>query len=182
MTHNTTRPGNNAMNIRQALKSQYHAAMDMLKQSIERCPDNLWDSKDDPVPFWRVAYHTLYFTHLYLNQTLADFTPWEHHKDDYHDLPWPPDSAPAIDDPYSKSQLLDYWEICDEFVETAVDRLDLDAPDSGFPWHTGFPKLDHQLQNIRHIQHHTALLAGRLRTTMGTAGDVAWVRFRNSTQ
>ena len=49
----------------------------------------------------------------------------------------------------------------------AVDRLDLDAWECGFPWYR-LPKLDHQINNIRHIQHHAALLAGRLRLAAGT--------------
>ena len=84
----------------------------MLKQAIEQCPDVLWAGDAYPVPFWRVAYHTLYFTHLYLQQTEQDFRPWEHHRDEYHDLPWPPDSGSSIDDPYTKDQLLEYWRLC----------------------------------------------------------------------
>ena len=166
------------MDIKPALKCQYHAALDMLKQAIERCPDDMWNDTTHPVGFWQVTYHTLYFTHLYLHQTLADFKPWAHHKADYHDLPWPADSGKPIDDPYTKSQILAYWRICDAFVETGVDALSLAAEDSGFPWHAGFPKLAHQMMNIRHIQHHTAILAGRLRRKLGTKGDVAWVRYR----
>ncbi|MCA9257157.1 MAG: DinB family protein [Phycisphaerales bacterium] len=167
------------MDIRRALKGQFHAALDMLKRVIELCPDDMWTRADGPVPFWQVAYHTLYFTHLYLHQTHAEFTPWEHHKADYHDLPWPADSAAAPASPYTKAQVLDYWRLCDAFVESALDALDLSAAQSGFPWHADFPKLDHQLQNLRHIQHHTASLSRRLRDAMGDDGDVAWVRFRH---
>ncbi|MCB9857482.1 MAG: DinB family protein [Phycisphaerales bacterium] len=167
------------MDVKRALKGQYHAALDMLKRAIELCPDDAWTDDASTLPFWQVAYHTLYFTHLYLNQTEGDFVPWEHHKPDYHDLPWPADSGTTPEHPYDKSQLLAYWRICDEFVDTAVDRLDLDATDSGFSWHKGFPKLDHQLQNLRHIQHHTAILSARLRANAGDAADIAWVRFRH---
>lgn len=164
------------MNMRTALKGQYHAALAMLKQAVETCPDELWDGGPYPVPFWRVAYHTLYFTHLYLQQTEQDFQPWEHHRDEYHDLPWPPGSGPTIDDPYSKAQLLEYWRLCDAMIDEQVDRLDLDAAESGFPWHKTTPKLEHQLHNIRHIQHHTAILSGRLRIASGEDGAVDWVR------
>ena len=58
-------------------------------------------------------------------------------------------------------------------VDEAEAKLDLDATQCGFSWHQ-MPKLDHQLQNIRHIQHHTALLSGRLRQARGT--DIRWVR------
>ncbi len=162
------------MNIRAALKSQYHAAMAMLRQAMDHCPDDLWNGGGYPVPFWRVAYHTLYFTHLYLQQTEAEFRPWEHHRDDYHDLPWPTDRAAPIEDPYTRAQLLDYWQRCDGMIDDAVDGLDLDATSSGFSWHKSMPKLDHQLQNLRHIQHHAAILSGRLR--LANAAEVEWVR------
>jgi len=162
------------MNLKPALKRQYHAALAMLRQAIEDCPEDLWNAGPHPVPFWRVAYHTLYFLHLYVQPDLEAFVPWELHREDYHDLPWPPGSGPKIDVPYSKAQMLDYWAICDGVLDAAVNRLDLAAQDCGFPWHRGMPKLDHQLHNLRHIQHHTALLAGRLRSFDGT--EVRWVR------
>jgi len=46
--------------------------------------------------------------------------------------------------------------------------LDLDSAESGFSWYQ-MSKLEHQLVNIRHIQHHGAQLADRLRS----AADIA---------
>jgi hypothetical protein len=55
------------MNIQSALKSQYHAALKTLRLAVEKCPDALWDNPaDGPAPFWRVVYHTLFYTHFYL--------------------------------------------------------------------------------------------------------------------
>lgn len=162
------------MDVRSALKGQYHAAMGMLRQAIDHCPDELWNGGPYAVRFWRVAYHTLYATHLYLQQREQDFCPWVHHREGYDDLPWPPGSGPKIDDSYSREQILDYWTFCDAMIDAAVDRLDLDAPESGFSWHQTMPKFEHQIHNIRHIQHHAALLSGRLRQANGT--DIRWVR------
>ena len=36
-------------------------------------------------------------------------------------------------------------------------------------------KLEHQINNIRHVQHHAGLLARRLRLARGT--DIEWVGF-----
>ena len=165
------------MNVQAALKSQYHAALAMLKQTVEQCPEDLWVGGGYPVAFWRVAYHTLFFTHLYLQPNVEAFCPWKHHRDEQEclgTLPYPPHREPKIGAPYAKSQLLEYWELCDAMVDTAVDQLDLDANECGFPWYK-LPKLDHQINNIRHVQHHAALLAGRLRLAQGT--DVGWVGF-----
>ena len=47
-------------------------------------------------------------------------------------------------------------------VDRSVDALNLESPESGFSWYP-ISKLEHQIVNIRHIQHHTAQLADRLR-------------------
>ena len=52
------------MDIRSALKSQYHAALKALRLAIELCPDDRWDDPaDGAAAFWRVAYHTLHYAH-----------------------------------------------------------------------------------------------------------------------
>jgi len=53
--------------IKPILKSQYHAAFSMLEQAIERCPEALWTATDHPNPFWHVAYHALFCTHILNN-------------------------------------------------------------------------------------------------------------------
>jgi hypothetical protein len=163
------------MNIPAALKGQYHAALAMLKQAIAQCPDDLWAGGENPVAFWRVVYHTLFYTHLYLQPNVESFRPWQRHRAEHECLGPPhhaPNRQPEIGDPYTKTQLLEYWQFCDQMVDTAVDRLDLDAAECGFPWYP-LPKLDHQIVNIRHLQHHTALLAGRLRQANGI--DIEWM-------
>ena len=177
--------------LRSALKSQYHAALAMLREAIEKCPDDLWASDEYTNRFWRIAYHTLYFTHLYLQPTVHDFRPWEHHQtsiQDMDDIPSPPDileltelphRPPQTGEPYSKARVLEYWELCDRMIGEGVDRLDVFAPESGFPWYE-IPKIEHQLVNIRHIQHHTGQLTDRIRTA--TASGVEWAGARGRRQ
>lgn len=71
-------------------------------------------------------------------------------------------TLPLVPEPYRKAQTLAYWAICDRAVDAAVDGLDLLSPQSGFPWYR-ISKLEHQLVNLRHLQHHAAQLADRLR-------------------
>ena len=145
------------------LKSQYHAALAMLRDAIEQCPDAEWLSRDHKNAFWQVAYHVLFFAHLYLQQNETTFVLWsQHHGDD--------DGTRG--EPYSKAQVLEYWSFVDHAVDGAVDLLDLESPESGFSWYT-MSKLEHQLVNIRHVQHHSAQLADRLRS----AADIGikWV-------
>jgi hypothetical protein len=163
------------MDMRSALKSQYHAALAMLRQAVDRCPDELWTAAGHPSPFWQVAYHAVFFTHLYLQPDEEAFRPWELHREEYQflgNVPWPPYCPPKLGEPYSKSQVLEYWRVCDAMVDAAVDQLDLEAEECGFWWYK-MPKLEHQMMNIRHIQHHAAVLADRLPADIAEALD--WV-------
>ncbi len=85
-------------------------------------------------------------------------------------------SQPVFPNPYSKAQVLELWAICDGLVDGAVDGFDLDSPECGFWWYT-MGKLEHQFINIRHIQHHTAQLADRLRVAKDVG--VPWVGMRH---
>jgi hypothetical protein len=157
------------------LKSQYQAALAMLEQTIEQCPEDLWTSGDHPNPFWHVAYHALFCTHMYLQPNEAAFHPWEHHREEYQflgALPWPPQRKPNIGEPYTKAQVMEYLRMCAAMADAAVEKLDLEAPESGFGWYK-MSKLEHQFVNLRHLQHHTGQLADRLRQHVGIGTD--WV-------
>ncbi len=155
------------MPIKESIKSQYHAALAMLGQAIEMCPEALWEDAAYANPFWRVAYHTLIYTHFYLQPTEGDFVPWEQHMEGMQLLG---PSAPEAD-AYSRGDLLDYLRHVLAQVDTQVDALDL-AAESGFNW-LPFDKLELQFYNIRHIQQHTGELCERL----GAHGEieVGWV-------
>ncbi len=161
------------MDTRAALKSQYHAALKTLQLALEQCPPALWaDANDGPAAVWRVAYHTLYFAHLYLSADEGSFVPWAKHRVQAVDLCAGERSDYADITPYTREETLEYWRLCDAMVDSAVDTLDLSAQTSGFSWYS-VPKLELQLVNIRHVQHHAAALAARLKMKAGV--QVAWV-------
>jgi len=158
------------MATKSVIKSQYRASLAMLQQAVEQCPESLWADDTYANPFWRVAYHTLIYTHFYLGQTEADFTPWEKHREGLQLLgPEAPDA-----NPFSKAEVLSYLAHCLEQVETQVEAADL-AAESGFHW-LPFDKLALQFYNIRHIQQHTGELCERL----GAHGEIEvdWVGMR----
>jgi hypothetical protein len=169
--------------LRATLKSQYHAALAMLRQAIEPCPDDAWFSSEHVNSSWQIAYHTLFFAHLYMQPTEADFCPWKHHqaRAQYPDGiagPADPDSSlPLLPEPYSKVEVLAYWDACDKMVEDAVDAVDVLSPESGFSWYK-VSKLEHQIINISHIQHGAAQIADRLRSAVNVGVD--WVGARRS--
>jgi hypothetical protein len=167
--------------LRAAFKSQYRSALAMLRDAVEQCPDELWDDPSFKNRFWQVAYHALFFTHLYLQPRLEDFEPWSGHQSEVqHDdgIAGPPDpdsDLPLIPEPYSKGAVLEYSSFCQDRVDDWVDALDFGSPESGFHWYP-VPKLEHQLVNLRHVQHHTAQLADRLRRELDAG--VRWVGSR----
>jgi len=162
------------MNIKHVIQSQYHASLEMLRQAIAKCPESLWNDPQPKNKFWHLAYHALFYTHLYLQDSEKDFVPWTKHRDEYQfmgPLPWPPHKEPAIGEPYSQQEVLEYLELCQQQVEERVASLNLDA-ESGFFW-LPFGKLELQIYNIRHIQHHAGELAERLGTRENVQVD--WV-------
>ena len=147
----------------------------MLGAALDKCPEALWIDPGYPNKFWHIAFHALFYTHLYLAPSEAEFEPWAKHRPNYQYLgntPWPPYERPKIEDPYTKHELREYHQICGKAVDATVPSLDLSAP-SGFHW-LAFNKLEVQLYNIRHLQHHTGQLIDRLRTAAGIG--VAWSR------
>ncbi len=169
--------------LRSILKSQYHAALGMLRQAVERCPEEIWLDLRPVNPYWRIAYHALYFTHLYLQPRLEDFHPWEGHQTGMHDLddvPAEPElllymelpHRPPQTGPYSRERILDYWRFVDGVVDPIVEQMDVLSSASGFSWYP-IGKLEHQLVNVRHLQHHAAQLGDRLRNATRDLG-VEW--------
>ena len=167
------------MNYPEIIISQYQAALEMLKQTIANCPDSIWNSPDDKTKFWHIAYHTLFYTHLYLQDSEQAFTPWSKHRKEYQfigQVPWPPHAPPQIGEPYDKESVLEYLAFCQRQVAERVPQVNLEAA-SGFDW-LPFSKLELQLYTIRHIQQHT----GELMERLGARADVEinWVGMQHS--
>jgi hypothetical protein len=155
------------MDTHTVIRSQYHATLDMLEEAIRVCPKALWTDSSHTNAFWRVAYHTVFFTHLYLSESLAGFVPWSKGRPKVESLGVKSD----VGEPYSVGELLEYLAFCRRQVDDKVPALDLETA-SGFEW-LPMNKLELQFYNIRHTQHHTGQLSERLRT----AADVGlrWV-------
>jgi len=155
------------MDAHEAIRSQYHAALDMLAKAVVACPEQLWNAPGDRNRFWHVAYHTAFFTHLYLQTRREQFVPWEKHRQEVVRL----GEAGASAEPYARDGVLAYLSLVRRVVDEKVPALDFDA-ESGFHW-LAFGKLELQIYNIRHVQQHTGELMERLGARSGV--DVPWV-------
>lgn len=154
--------------LKQIISAQFEASLCMLKNAIERCPDEHWEGLIAKYPFWLVAYHALYMTDFRLWPSEAAFRPRER----FH-----PRGMSELEEEYpsrmfSKSELLDYAQVCRQFLHEVMPSEVLDAP-SGFSF-LPFTRAELHLHSIRHIHHHTGQLGAFLRRAGVDPGG--WVR------
>jgi hypothetical protein len=160
--------------IQQVIRSQYHASLDMLEYLLRACPDSRWNNDGDKNRTWHLAYHALFYVHLYLQPTEADFVPWEKGREDYQFMgprPFPPHTAVDITYIYTRTEILDYLALCREQVDTVVEQLDLHG-ESGFDW-LPMSKLELQFYSIRHLMEHVGELGERL--GQGHGVETRWI-------
>jgi hypothetical protein len=154
-----------------SILSQYRASLAMLRQAIELCPDDLWIESSYRNRYWHIAYHALFYAHLYVSASEAEFTPWDKHRPACRRLGESTQENP-LPGPYSKADVLDYFAVCSAEIEDKVPKLSLDGP-SGFDW-LPFNRLEVHFYNIGHMRQHTGQLAERLRTVCDIG--ITWIR------
>ena len=138
------------------LWAQFDAAITTLGNAIEACPQAVWSQPAGPGPFWRAAFHAIFWLDAYAGESQAayrppeGFTPWEF---DEHGEP------PRV---YGREELLAYLECTRDKCRQQVMSLsahDLERP-SGFEWlsRRGMGVAETVVYNLRHVQHHAAQL------------------------
>jgi hypothetical protein len=176
------------MDLKGALREQFHAGLSMLADCVDSCPPELWNSGEKVRTYWRIAWHAVYFTHLYLLQGEEDFhrsiSSWPaavkallvpNSEQDRSDIE--PYELPPNTDAPSKEVTLEYIAFVDSQVDSIIDSLDLERSDTGFFWYPNMSKISHELLNLRHLQGHV----GQLSELLNGAGiDTVWVSKANS--
>jgi hypothetical protein len=144
-----------------SLWQQFGAGIDMLDNAVAACPDELWRVRlwdDAELPgsaeFWHIAYHTLFWLDLYLTGAVEGFAPPAPFTLDELD---PTGLLPET--PYTRDELRTYLEHgrrkCRATIEALTDEQA--ARSCHFPWgEVSFAGL--LLDNMRHVQEHTAQL------------------------
>lgn len=161
-------PTDSLLVLKSALISQFQASLMMMEKGIRICSEDLWVSTNYKNRTWQLVYHTLFFTDLYLYQHLDDRQLWYGHKKDHHTL-----GAFEGKEPYKKDEMLEFLGYIANRLVKAIGDLDLTKADSGFYWYK-VNKLEHQLVNLKHLQHHLAQLMERIRLHQDAA--VSWIR------
>jgi len=142
--------------IRQVLQSQFEAALSMLKECVAECGDKYWEGKIANATFRQIAYHTLFFTDLYLSASPDAFKLRDLHKRGGDER------GPTLSTGLSKEETLEYVKICRQKV---IDSLGTETTQS-LQGPSGFRKVSRaelHIYSIRHIQHHTGAMAAYLR-------------------
>ncbi len=148
--------------MKNEIVTEYKGSLKMLINTVHKCPDDLWESAAFENTYWRIVYHTLFYTAFYLSAGLDGFIPWDKHHPNYHVLgSTAHDEQPVvIKHRYSKSDLLGYADVIFNSLEDKVNNANLtDA--TGFEW-IARNRFGLHLYNIRHVQHHTGQLTERL--------------------
>lgn len=159
----------NIANLGKILWQQLGAAIDMLENAINACPDELWDDHSQQPEFWYIAYHTIFFLDFYLSESLDDFTP-----------PAPftlseLDPAGVLPERvYAKEDLQTYLEHGRKKAKAAIEALTDENADQRFKYgRIDISRAELFLYKIRHVQHH----AGQLNLILRQKTDSAprWV-------
>lgn len=130
------------------LWSQYGAAIDMLENALEKCPESLWD---DDNKFWYNAYHCLFFTDYDLTTDPENFHPPEPYTMSEMDP-----SGIMPERTYTKKELISYLHHCREkFRQLIMQDI------ANMRWNNqrrNYSMIEHLLHSKRHVQHHTGQL------------------------
>ena len=149
--------------MRSALWNQFGSSIDMLDHAIDACLDDLWKVRLWPVTapnpelseFWYIAYHTLFWLDLYLSGAVEGFAPPEPFTLDELD---PAGLTPKRT--YTKAELQSYLEYdrmkCRQTIESLTDQKARQI--CKFRWGE-LPFVELLLDNLRHVQEHTAQLS-----------------------
>ena len=160
------------------LWEQFGAAIDMLDNALQACPDELWQERlytERSIPpefaeFWYVGFHALFWLDVYLSESDEGFAPPAPFRLSEFEAGMLPERV------YTKAELLTYLEYsrnkCRARLETLTDAM-LTMPNRVRPDWPDMTVAGLMLYNMRHVQEH----ASQLSLFMGqkTDGAPPWV-------
>lgn len=144
---------------------QFGASIDSIKQSIEVCPEALWSDQSREPQYWYLAFHTIFWLDLYMEENGEAYRPPEpfglEELDPAGLLP------PRV---YSKQELLDFLSRAREKARRKL--LELTEETGRKPYHYGNTHItvaEKFLYNMRHCQHHAAQMNLIMRQSVDSA-------------
>lgn len=156
------------MEIKTALKRQYRASTLMIRQAIERTPEDMWTSGEHPRTYWRIVYHALGYAHLYLYESLDAWQSWPKANNSCAIL----DGDVEESEPYSKEEMLELADLILSEIDLRIDALNLDESTCGFRWYPEVSRVELLILSLRHLHGHL----GQLHELLLAHGiDVDWI-------
>jgi hypothetical protein len=140
------------------LKHQHASTLAMLTVVIESCPEDVWSREFAGVPFWREAYHALFWMHSFVGPKDKAFHPHPFGKDID---PWvikPPR------DTCQRAEALRYAAQTGTYIDEVFGALTLDELNGSDSYdESDFRSVFHRLMyGLRHVQHHVGKLTAFL--------------------
>lgn len=152
--------------LKQVLWQQFGAAIAMLENAINACPDYLWDTETQ---FWYKSYHTLFYLDYYLSTDPDQFSPPTPFTLSEFDS-----SGKLPDRVYTKAELLQYLQFGKQKCYDLINSLTPELAEKRFiNVARDYSRLEIILYNMRHVQHHVAQL--NLLLTQGGVKSPGWV-------
>jgi hypothetical protein len=152
-------------NLKDSLWNQFEAAIEMLENAMNACPDELWHYCSQQAEYWYLIYHSLFWLDLYLSGTAEEFVPPEPF--DLNEL----DSGglyPA--NPISRADLQAYFEHdrqkCQATIAALTDERARQLVRFGWGEATFLELL---FDTLRHVQSHASELLWILGQKTGSA-------------
>jgi hypothetical protein len=150
--------------------NQFGAAIDMLDNAIEACPDELWQARlfPDSIPefaeFWCIAYHCLFWLDFYLSESAEGFAPPAPFTLSEFEAGLLPERV------YTKDELRGYLMHGRKKCQTGIESMtDFMAPQQVRPNWRIESVAELHLYNLRHVQEHAAQLSLFLGQQVGSA-------------
>ncbi len=162
--------------VKSSLLGQFEAAVSMLGESLANWPDAHFQAPVHKLSFDQALFHTLFFTDLYLGESLDDQREQAFHRGhpvdfgDYEEL-----ENRSRKNHYSREFLVEYLAFCRaklREVIAAETEVTLTAI-SQIPW-LSMSRLEAHEYNMRHVQHHAGQLILKMR--MNDFHEAGWVK------
>lgn len=148
--------------VKDSILTQFGAAIDMLENAIQRCPERVWQAEK---AFSHQAFHTLFFLDYYLSPNPVGFAPPANFRySEFGDEP--PQGI------FSKAEILDYLLFCKNKLEQLLADLTGETAESRWINESktmDFSVMEILLYNLRHVQHHVGQLNLMLRQQVDDA-------------
>lgn len=156
--------------VKEFVWSQFGASIDMLRNAINACPDELWGEGGRSTQYWYLAYHTLFWLDFYLTENPDSYVPYKQIGLTEHDP-----SGIYPNKIFTKEELLDFLHHGREKCKITISELTDDKANNSYKFGSmDFSFFELILYNMRHVQHHTAQMNLILRQETDSAPG--WVR------